>query len=1147
MQMTKPNRLVAHLCVVLLTPFFLIAQDTTTVQTFNWQSDVRSDVFEFPDDSTKSYAKILMTYNMRCHDNQVGSGNVGCREWDYSCNTFITDSNRTDSVLARHPSHIISGFGGTSFEYTLDPTYAYIQYERFFTHIGPNPMITTHKVLDGMSEVDILEKDQARYQFILTADELTDAGIRFGMIQGMEMPFQLGDFMSMSFRVRMAHTNKEDLSTEDHGIDFWQDVYFNELSVNSPGMNQLYFHAPFSWDGSSNIGVEIIFNDKMTPTNEKILGESSTGKAVLSNRADHIFALDGAQYFQPDPNHFRGIENEITITAWIYGDPEELPANTYLMEGVDDQNARQVNLHLPWSNGQVYWDCGNDGSGYDRINKQASEWDYSGRWNHWAFTKNAVTGVMNIYLNGLLWHTGTGKTKPIDLQKLNIGKGFNSNNTWSGWVNDISLWRKELSGDDIKALMNRAPDNTHPHYADLLLYFDFEEIWGKKVTNVRNNQDYTVVGSPNWRRLRAEDYFMNFSEVNARPNISLIQGIVNRATEVNPYIDSFPNSPNWIRPFRVDGTDLVEEASLYYWQAGMQYIYNENGDLIDSVFVPADGTLNIGELVHYTKHPAKYEILSLVTPYGNGLSLGADGKTFTFDVTDFGPILRGKKRMSIEMGGQWQEELDIKFHFIEGTPIREVLDIQNIWRFQRGGYGAIQNDDVFEPRSVHLNQDAHHYKIRSSITGHGQNGEFQPRNHYIDLDGGAQDFVYRVWKECSTIPIYPQGGTWIFDRAGWCPGDPTLLFEHDITDLVSQGGTVEIDYGVNGPHMDQANYLVSNQLVSYGPIRHSIDVAIHDIVRPSMRVEWERENPSCNEPTIIIKNQGSERLTAVEIEYGVMGGPLTSHNWQGDLAFGEEETIVLPILSDDFWKASVNEEGQFLARVITANNVQDENSDNDRLISPFTLPTLLPGPLQFEFATNNRGNETSYQLKNQSGDVLFEGSGFDNNTKYVIDLDLAPGCYSLEFNDSGDDGLYYWYWEQTGQSRGAGYLRFNRVINGRSIGIKGFEREFGRFVHFDFGVESITSSREARVLRQLSIDPNPSDGNFNLNFYSEQNGNLNIVVTNTMGQVIMDRSYDVPSGSSLNEPIDLTGFTNGVYLVRLTQNDRTTTRTLIKQ
>ncbi|MEZ4985339.1 MAG: hypothetical protein R2795_09935 [Saprospiraceae bacterium] len=68
-----------------------------------WQDDVRSGYFTFPANEGQTYEKILMRYNMRCHDAAIGSGNVGCREWDYSCNTFITDPTRVDSARDTPP------------------------------------------------------------------------------------------------------------------------------------------------------------------------------------------------------------------------------------------------------------------------------------------------------------------------------------------------------------------------------------------------------------------------------------------------------------------------------------------------------------------------------------------------------------------------------------------------------------------------------------------------------------------------------------------------------------------------------------------------------------------------------------------------------------------------------------------------------------------------------------------------------------------------------------------------------------------------------------------------------------------------------------------------------------------------------------
>lgn len=99
-----------------------------------------------------------------------------------------------------------------------------------------------------------------------------------------------------------------------------------------------------------------------------------------------------------------------------------------------------------------------------------------------------------------------------------------------------------------------------------------------------------------------------------------------------------------------------------------------------------------------------------------------------FDVTDFTPILKGRKFLSMELGGEFQEEIDLKFVFIKGTPERKVLDVANVWPFDRGYFNEIYDNTKFEPRKASLRTDAKYFNIRSSVTGHEQNGEFTSKN-----------------------------------------------------------------------------------------------------------------------------------------------------------------------------------------------------------------------------------------------------------------------------------------------------------------------------------------------------------------------------------------------------------------------------------
>ena len=112
-------------------------------------------------------------------------------------------------------------------------------------------------------------------------------------------------------------------------------------------------------------------------------------------------------------------------------------------------------------------------------------------------------------------------------------------------------------------------------------------------------------------------------------------------------------------------------------------------------------------------------------------------------------FFKGNKRITVSGGGQWQEDMDIKFYFIVGTPPRDVLEMQQIWRPQSKSYTSIMNDDCFEPRSHKMLSSASAFKINTVVTGHGQQGEFIPRNHYIDVDNNPSNKnTWRVWTEC---------------------------------------------------------------------------------------------------------------------------------------------------------------------------------------------------------------------------------------------------------------------------------------------------------------------------------------------------------------------------------------------------------------
>ncbi|MCB0612381.1 MAG: LamG domain-containing protein, partial [Phaeodactylibacter sp.] len=685
----------------------LSAQDTTIVQTLTWQSDNRSGFYLFPEEPGAQYEKILMRYNMRCHDNAVGSGNVGCREWDYSCNTFITDPSMVDSTRATHPDYVIPGYPGDTFPYTGQPTYTYRQYGQYDILYGAVAGENEQEVLPSDFGIPItLGNPTGKMFFLYTAEELQLIASQGNPLTKLGFHvLEAGDGVAF-LRFRLKPTSLTALSVENPPAEEgFTEVYFRNTTFN-PGFNLIPIR-PFVWDGASNLLLELSYTNSAGGQPVVLANnQASFSSQVAASGADRFLEFNGYGAVMPPAAVFENINQEITISFWCYGDPDNLPVNSSILEGNDANKQRQINVHLPWSNSRVYWDCGNDGGGYDRIEKDANPEDFAGHWNHWAFTKNAATGEMKMYLNGQLWHSGTGKVKPIDIQDFTIGSAVLSGNNYYGAIDEFRIWKKALSEQDIQSWMFRSLSPAHPEWGELAGYYPFDEALGTIAIDASSNgQDAPLFGAPPRRSHRGAALFKGFYSSFERPALTFIAGsYAEDPIEVtSTVVDSTQNAPYAIIRYGIDGNNaLVALDTQFSWWATAQLLLDEQGNLLDTYPVAAEGSITPGMLAYYQKQDAKFELLSLVTPYGNGLSLGAQGKTFWFDVTDYASVLRGEKFLSVELGGQYQEELDIRFYFIKGTPPRDVLGIQNIWPFRRGWFDQIQDDRFFEPRQLPL-------------------------------------------------------------------------------------------------------------------------------------------------------------------------------------------------------------------------------------------------------------------------------------------------------------------------------------------------------------------------------------------------------------------------------------------------------------
>ncbi len=1117
--------------------------DTIVVNSFNYNmtygSGIRDTVVSFPNIPGLQFEKILMQYNMRCKNGAVSTGsntNLGCGEWDYSCNTYVHDSSRVDSLASKTNSHVIPNYTGSSLSYTNQPTfstYPYLQQNVILNSIASEVQSTIGT--GNLTNINTINNQEfaGKSQYLFTATELLGSGVVAGNLDGMILNILNGSVTSDFLRVNIKHTTSSFLSGASPELSGWTNVFFQNTSF-VPGTNRLQFYQAFNWDGVSNVIIEISFNNGDFGTALSIQSHDAITVKGLTTSGDHFPLFNGTNYFEA--NNYTGVSGTTprTIEAWIkttVGDKE-------IVSWGSDISGQKWVFRLD-NSGRLRLEVN---GGYIVALSDLRD----GNWHHVVMRyPGGNTNTIQFFVDGIQESISSTSALAINTGsafKVRISRGVN-NRYWIGEIDEVRIWNENIAPATLTSWNRRKLDASHPNYSNLQAYYTLNQNTGNTVIDGSpNNNNMTGVNGFQWDYVRGDKLFKDFVETTIRPNVTFVQGTYNLTvtpTIVNDTVFNFPYqvTPNTInsQAGTVFSDIIVPGQTQSLWAATYNYEYNLAGVLVDSTPVTPQGTINITQLNYYQRWPMKFEIMSFVTPYGINLNMGPTGKTWTFDMTDYTPILKGNKRITMERGGQWQEDMDIKFLFIVGTPYRDVLDIQEVWRTESRGYTTILSDQYFQPIDVPTLATGNKFKVRTSISGHGQEGEFIPRQHFLNVNGGSTEFSWNVWKECAENPVYPQGGTWIYDRAGWCPGMATDVQESDITSMVTAGSTVNLDYGVSTAS-GTSNYIVSNQLVTYGSINKTLDATIVEISQPTSQVEFTRFNSICHTPKVKIMNTGSTALTSATINYWVNSSSNPQvYNWTGNLASGLTEEVELPS-SYALWSTLLPANNIFHAEIKNPNSGTDVYTLNDHLQTNFTIPEVMPSNIIIEFKTNLYPGENSYKLTDEQGNVIVSRSGMSANTTYKDTVELPMGCYNYQVLDLDDDGIAFW-----ANNDGNGYTRFKEV---GGLIVKSFNGDFGNDINFNFTVNFPLSYEEINDIPELNIYPNPAQNELNISIRNFDK-NVQVSLIDNLGKIVRTQSFDSESGI-YNGKMDISELPRGIYIVSVSDGNKTSHTKVVK-
>jgi hypothetical protein len=538
------------------------------------------------------------------------------------------------------------------------------------------------------------------------------------------------------------------------------------------------------------------------------------------------------------------------------------------------------------------------------------------------------------------------------------------------------------------------------------------------------------------------------------------------------------------------------------------------------------------------------EVARIITPYATDWLQKNLSHDYIVDVSDYASVLEDSTHMRYHYDGySWGFTLTLKLEFIEGIPPRDAISVKNVYN----GYFAYGN--AADPIENHLSAKTLSYTspsaaLKNTVSGHGSDNtgcsEFCNKYYQLRIDNNlvAQKQIWR--SNCGSNEVYPQTGTWVFERGNWCPGAVVWPIYHEldsVTDpLTPFGANIDMQsYTVSNP---SAGYNFVTQLVSYGNYNHSRDISIEDIISPSADLNYIRENPACKNPIISIRNTGSDVVSEVGFEYGMPGLVPFTYTYSGVIKPLETVEVVLP---NSTTVMSHSAEVPFEARVVSVNGITgDDYSDNDIYSSVTRTVSVFPKDLVIKMGTNgsvdNFVSETSWTIYDENDLVVAQRANAAPSTNYTDTLrDLPDGCYKFVVEDKGCDGFNWWYYQYYQPNPGNGSLRIDKItVNSPLLNIPG-DIGCGYTLYFYVGnypdAPGHVGLNEIDLSNEVQLYPNPAQGWALIRFNLSHSAPAAYSITDITGKKVAERA--IGAVDFHNEQVDLSGIKAGIYFVRI--------------
>ena len=277
-------------------------------------------------------------------------------------------------------------------------------------------------------------------------------------------------------------------------------------------------------------------------------------------------------------------------------------------------------------------------------------------------------------------------------------------------------------------------------------------------------------------------------------------------------------------------------------------------------------------------------------------------------------------------------------------------------------------------------------------------------------------------------------------------------------------------------------------------------------------------------PKVELRNHGNEDLTSLTLKCEVNGVEYSSYDWTGSIAFLESTQVELPTLS-----FPAGEENIVKVFAVNPNGNTDQFPQNDTITTVLSQPEPNPSDVGLMIMLDNNPEETTWELLDDQGTVLYSGGPYSNPGGIVQETfeieDLS--CYQFYFYDAGGNGLEG---------------KFFALHHGGGTVILRGVGDFGSSLSTDFTTDDDLDIDELKVELDAKVYPNPFSNYTNVVINTNQLGHVKLNMYNILGELIYQSDEGIQPAGEKTFRVSGEGLENGIYFLQILVNDQMLTR-----